>query len=288
MTNKDNRRRKKAELRRVRRKAIVTSMPMMDGGARIPEPKAPELDDMYLMGCEEKKENPGAEQFYKLVRTYVSEGGLIDIACGSGRNAYEASQVTSHKVVGVDINPKAIRMAKERYSAPNLEFVVGDVYSLLGSFGGFDLVIVSHSLHHFDDLPRAMDNIVGVVKPEGTVFIQDFDREIATSKNPHAEWASPEMAEIFYILKNYPPFQAEKMLRSKGVFKDRGMLTYFSCLAGYTVKEVITALSNRGIVEIDLAYEQDTPSYFMTAGKTKLKKSTLGGKIRRAIDFFRS
>jgi ubiquinone/menaquinone biosynthesis C-methylase UbiE len=283
MTRKDIRNKRKADLRRVRRKAAATPMPMM-GGARIPEPKDPALDDLYLEGNEDERENKGEKGFRRLIGKYVSKGGMVDVACGRGHTAYMASQLTPQRVVGVDISPKAICMAKEQYQAPNLEFVVGDVYRLSERFGGFDLVTVTHSLHHFDDFERAMDNLVAVMSPKGTIYIQDFDRKRAAQMLAAVGSANSKMVEFFHILRNYPENQAAQMLRKKGAFNDRGILTYLSCLAGYTVDEVIAGLAQRGIAEIEYGFESDSPSYLLTAGSS-LNGGVMRSKIRKVIGF---
>jgi 2-polyprenyl-3-methyl-5-hydroxy-6-metoxy-1,4-benzoquinol methylase len=51
---------------------------------------------------------------------------VLDVGCGNGALAYDISK-KAKRVIGIDIQEKYIASAKKKYSAENLEFIVGDI-----------------------------------------------------------------------------------------------------------------------------------------------------------------
>jgi len=47
---------------------------------------------------------------------------ILDIGCGFGALTYELAK-RSKKVIGIDLNPKNIAIAKEKYNAPNIDYM---------------------------------------------------------------------------------------------------------------------------------------------------------------------
>jgi len=75
---------------------------------------------------------------------------VLDAGCGTGALAVEAARRGAH-VLGVDISPKLIELARERsphfLGTGRIEFVVGDM--LDPAFGRFDHVVAMDSLIHY-------------------------------------------------------------------------------------------------------------------------------------------
>lgn len=64
----------------------------------------------------------------------LSEGVILDIGCGSGAGTYELAKLfqDGQRVIGIDINIRAIETAKKLYNAQsNLSFYHGDLKGLL-------------------------------------------------------------------------------------------------------------------------------------------------------------
>lgn len=89
---------------------------------------------------------------------------LLDAGCGTGALAIEAARRGAH-VVGVDLSPTLIGIAKER--APRdlrpgfVEFLSGDM--LDASLGRFDFVVAMDSLIHYraGDVVRVLGTLAG-------------------------------------------------------------------------------------------------------------------------------
>ena len=75
---------------------------------------------------------------------------VIDVGCGKGAVAYDLASRTGAIVLGVDINPMSIEIAKNKYIHKDLQFEVADALEL--SVGErFDTVVLSNVLEHVSE-----------------------------------------------------------------------------------------------------------------------------------------
>lgn len=77
---------------------------------------------------------------------------VLDLACGDGRLTRQLKLMGAKKVVGIDLEPKMIEIAREseRTSPLGIEYHVFDA-SKLGGFHSFDLVTAGFLLHYAKD-----------------------------------------------------------------------------------------------------------------------------------------
>ncbi len=86
---------------------------------------------------------------------------VLDVGCGCGRFTSQVAVLCSH-LTAVDISqPLVTRSAKER-SRGNLAFACMDATHLSFRDNAFDLVLERASLHHIEDWPQALDEMVRV------------------------------------------------------------------------------------------------------------------------------
>lgn len=69
----------------------------------------------------------------------TSKGAALDIGCGSGILAFELAQYYDN-VVAVDLSAKMLDIARQKRSAPNIEYIQMDA-SLLALDRQFDLIV---------------------------------------------------------------------------------------------------------------------------------------------------
>jgi demethylmenaquinone methyltransferase/2-methoxy-6-polyprenyl-1,4-benzoquinol methylase len=101
---------------------------------------------------------------------------VLDLATGTGDIAF-AFASRGAQVVGLDITARMIELA--RIKAPSgapAAFLVGDMLALPFPASSFDIVTTGYGLRNVPDLPRAIDEIVRVLKPGGQALSLDFDR----------------------------------------------------------------------------------------------------------------
>ncbi len=89
---------------------------------------------------------------------------LLDAGCGAGQLSVEAAR-RGADVVGVDLSPTLLDLARERYAAEPLKgtiaFHAGDMFD--PDFGEFDYCVAMDSLIHYDmqDILRVLSGFAG-------------------------------------------------------------------------------------------------------------------------------
>jgi demethylmenaquinone methyltransferase / 2-methoxy-6-polyprenyl-1,4-benzoquinol methylase len=99
----------------------------------------------------------------------------LDLATGTGDLALALAD-RGARVVGLDITPRMIELARARPAVRRPIFLVGDMDALPFAGPSFDLVTTGYGLRNVPDLARAVDEIARVLKPGGQLVALDFDR----------------------------------------------------------------------------------------------------------------
>lgn len=112
-----------------------------------------------------------AQETARFVKSHLDKGArLLDVGCGKG---YVAAllQAEVFEVTAIDKNEDAVQQARANgvtaHQADLLE-VEDDPY---------DALLFSRVLHHLSPLPEALAKAHRLLKPNGVVFIEDFDFE---------------------------------------------------------------------------------------------------------------
>lgn len=114
---------------------------------------------------------------------FLCEGRIADMGMGSGTGSHAfAALYPALTVIGVDISPEMVALARERHVLPNLSFVVGDVAARVFDPGSLDGVLSSSVLHHVtsfnsydrDAAARAMAVQSAQLDTYGVLVVRDF------------------------------------------------------------------------------------------------------------------
>ncbi len=92
---------------------------------------------------------------------------VLEIGCGTGLFTYEIAR-RGARVLAVDYSSEAIRIAKEKYRHPNLNFVCRDARKILGKY---DVVASLGTLEHMDRPFSALKLFKRRLKPNGSIII---------------------------------------------------------------------------------------------------------------------
>jgi len=99
---------------------------------------------------------------------------VLDVACGTGVVARAAiKRVGNGTVVGLDLNPGMLAVAKER--APDVEWQEGPAEDLPYDDNAFDVVICQFSLMFFPNQTAALQEMARVLVPGGRCVVSVFD-----------------------------------------------------------------------------------------------------------------
>ena len=86
-----------------------------------------------------------------------SKCAALDIGCGSGILTFELAKYYD-RVVAVDISEKMLEIAREKRSAPNIEYIQMDASDLEFEIQ-FDLIVSASTFHHLKHLPSTLQSI---------------------------------------------------------------------------------------------------------------------------------
>lgn len=105
--------------------------------------------------------------FYALLPEALDSKIMLDVGCGSGHDAKHYS-LQGAVVYGIDKSEKEIAMAQLKQVG---SFSVGDMGKLPFPTNFFDIVTSVYALQASEDVPKALEEMVRVVKPGGTILI---------------------------------------------------------------------------------------------------------------------
>jgi len=144
-------------------------------------------------GLNEKLLEPGQSWFAwsRALLFLLPAVDAIDLGCGDGTITVEISRF-ARRVVGVDVNPRALQAARkraEREHRENVEFKADRIEALSEPDAAFDLAVLSQSLHHMEDPKATLKQAARVLRPGGRLVVVDL--------GPHEEgWVIPKLGHV--------------------------------------------------------------------------------------------
>lgn len=100
---------------------------------------------------------------------------FLDAGCAYGGYLAAAVEAGAKEVVGVDVNEKYLRIARELLPALGVSARIeqGSLsdQGLLRSLGRFDLITCADVIEHVDDVPATIANLAGALAPGGLLYL---------------------------------------------------------------------------------------------------------------------
>ena len=237
---------------------------------RIPEPKNPLVEEVYTEYWKEEKFFL-EYLFFHLSRTACdfmnrAPETIIDVACGRGASSYAYAQTFPEAdVIGIDINGKAVEIAKRDYQVKNLSFRVEDASNLGRYKEQADIVACFSSMHEFEDLEACLRQIYLALKKDGIFHFSDVNRNDMSGLHTEPTTRDDityELGDKFYQLRAslsdeefVALLQDEKRLADffgKRSFAENqwNLVKFSSYAAAYTPEEITEALQVIGFRSI--------------------------------------
>lgn len=108
---------------------------------------------------------------------------VLDAGSGTGYGTSILAR-TASEVVGVDVDPEAVREATA-IAPDNADIVVGDLAALPFADDAFDVCVCFETIEHVADQSSALDEIRRVLAPGGLLVISSPNRGVYPEGNPH-------------------------------------------------------------------------------------------------------
>ncbi|HTV82206.1 MAG TPA: class I SAM-dependent methyltransferase [Acidobacteriaceae bacterium] len=105
---------------------------------------------------------------------YQGSWRYLDVGCGIGTAAREVAAATGLSVVGIDVDPRQIEIARSGAANPKLNYQVMDAQKLEFSDGQFDIVASQMATHHIPDWERVVSEMARVLRVGGFLIYRDF------------------------------------------------------------------------------------------------------------------
>jgi ubiquinone/menaquinone biosynthesis C-methylase UbiE len=106
----------------------------------------------------------------------LDEPKVLDLGCGAGHASF-ATAPFAREVIAFDLTTAMLEVtaaaAKER-GLSNISTTQGSVEELPFNSQQFDFVVSRYSAHHWNDVPRALQEVKRVLKPDGQVCFIDL------------------------------------------------------------------------------------------------------------------
>ncbi len=133
--------------------------------ARVPERYVPEQHEISPIVYEHWHR-------YYFARAFSRNKVVVDIACGEGYGSQLLSGVAS-SITGIDKDSETIRVARQKYSAPNLKYLEGSVTSIPLQAAVADVVVSFETIEHVAeaDQQTMFDEVRRVLKPGGIFLV---------------------------------------------------------------------------------------------------------------------
>ena len=114
---------------------------------------------------------------------FPTRGTIADMGSGSGRGTFDlACLYPELELIGVDINPRSVELARAKFQRENLRYEVGDIAEPVFAPQSLDGVLDSSVLHHvtsFNEfslrrIEECLSNQAAALRPGGVLIVRDF------------------------------------------------------------------------------------------------------------------
>ncbi len=125
----------------------------------------------------------------------VSEGSnVLDLGCGTGRFTIVMANELGYRMTGADSSEAMLIKAREKDISNTITWDCLDAQNLTYADKSFDVVFMSHLLHHVDSPTKVIDECKRVLKDSGAILVRYGPMECIRDDVEHTFF--PEVLDI--------------------------------------------------------------------------------------------
>ncbi len=95
---------------------------------------------------------------------------MLDLGCGTGRFSIPFAKQMGYSVTAIDISKEMIEKAKQKDLESWVNWLVRDVTNMEFGMNSYDIIFMSHLLHHLDKPYNLIRQCYQILKPQGILF----------------------------------------------------------------------------------------------------------------------
>ena len=136
-------------------------------------------DYINLCGFGSPEQTHIEAKFIVDVLNLSSNSKLLDICCGFGRHTFEISNLVKCQIVGIDLSDEYLTIAREKYSAPNIQYVRGDMRDIQmeNCFDAVTNLFTSFGFFKKDEENERVIQEANKSLKEGGLFLLDYENK---------------------------------------------------------------------------------------------------------------
>ncbi|MBN1327294.1 MAG: methyltransferase domain-containing protein [Candidatus Cloacimonetes bacterium] len=179
----------------------------------------------------------------------ISGGKILDIATGKGEFVHLLASTLKNftEIIGIDTSDFMLELAKKNLSDNRIKFINMDAKNLQFADQNFNIVSISNSLHHFNNLKEIMDEMKRILKPDGFFIVNEMycDEDQSEAQKNHISlhhWCSEiDTRQGIIHKRTYTRNQIKKILQETDL-KDVEIYDYTFPMENSHDPEIITRL----------------------------------------------
>ncbi len=149
---------------------------------------------------------------------------ILDIGTGTGILISFLLQTCPASITAVDISENMIKVAREKYNNPKVEFIAEDIMKFNRT--GYDYVFIYSAYPHFKDKDGLIKHISKLTNVNGKIVIAHSEgRDTINSMHQKSEFVSsdilPPIKATSFILSKY--FKVDKMIDNSEMYYISGI-----------------------------------------------------------------
>lgn len=112
----------------------------------------------------------------EVIKTILDNAGVtagksvLDVACGTGVLIPDYLSRGVSSVTAIDIADEMVKIAKNKFTADNVNIICGDIEEACFSHG-FDCIVVYNAFPHFPDPEKLVKKLITLLNPDGTLTV---------------------------------------------------------------------------------------------------------------------